>query len=124
MLLPLRLLSQRDALDLVLQAHEDLPGMNFFLQPVIAPRPLTDDLVIQGYVLHISGVRGRGPWFEVRDTLAYNAVYEQILEHYEAQKAVVRPAPRKRIPAPIVPLRPVEDAEGAGEEETFQEALK
>jgi hypothetical protein len=80
---PLAGLSQRDACALALQAVDDFPGLEVFLQPLIKPRPLTDALRITGWVLIVAGPGGCSPWFEVRCEQAYDDLYARVYAYYD-----------------------------------------
>jgi hypothetical protein len=114
-----RLLSRRDALELVVQAHQDFPGLDIYLLPVVAPRPMTEDLVIRGYALIVRDPRGRGPQFELRDVVSYDYLYESVIAHYEAleqereaREQAAKPRRRQKKGHDVVTLvRPEESVE-------------
>jgi hypothetical protein len=82
---PKVLLTQKEAFDLVKQAAVDFPGLLVLLEPVTTPRPLTAQLMIDGFILIVAGPRGRSPWFEIASALAYDDLYERIYDHYGSE---------------------------------------
>ena len=85
-------LNQREALQMVKDASADFPGLQTLLLPVVAPRPLTDQYVIQGYVLIVAGAQCRAPWFSCSAVRDYDRLYEDVLTHYCPKWATVEMA--------------------------------